>query len=44
MNMKTKQQQKKPNATTRAAIKEARSGKELETLDLDNFQNYVASL
>jgi hypothetical protein len=33
-----------PNEMTRAAIEEARSGKELETLDLDNFQNYVASL
>ena len=33
-----------PNATTIAAIEEARSGKELETLDLDNFKDYVASL
>lgn len=33
-----------PNQTTLAAINEARSEKELETLDLDNFKNYVASL
>lgn len=33
-----------PNQTTVAAINEARSGKELETLDLDNFENYVALL
>lgn len=33
-----------PNETTLAAMKEAESGKKLETLDLDNFKNYVASL
>lgn len=33
-----------PNQTTVAAINEARSEKELETLDLDNFENYVALL
>lgn len=34
----------KPNPVTMAAIEEARSGKELETLDLENFKQYVASL
>lgn len=33
-----------PNETTIAAIEEARSGKELETLDLDNFKSFVDSL
>ena len=33
-----------PNVTTIAAIEEARSGKELETLDLDNFKSFVDSL
>lgn len=33
-----------PNPVTMAAIEEARSGKELETLDLKNFKQYVASL
>jgi len=33
-----------PSESTIAAINEARSGKKLEALDLDNFQNYVASL
>lgn len=33
-----------PNETTLAAMKEAESGKDLETLDLDNFKSYVASL
>ncbi len=33
-----------PNETTLAAMREAESGNELETLDLDNFKNYVASL
>lgn len=33
-----------PNETTIAAIEEARSEKELETLDLDNFKSFVASL
>lgn len=35
---------RKPNAETMAAIEEARSGKELETLDLDHFKEFVASL
>ena len=34
----------RPNADTLAAIEEARSGKELETLDLDHFEEFVASL
>ena len=29
----------RPNADTLAAIEEARSGKELETLDLDHFED-----
>lgn len=33
-----------PNAETLAAMEEARSGKELETLDLDHFEEFVASL
>lgn len=33
-----------PNETTIAAIEEARSGKVLETLDLDNFKSLVDSL
>ncbi len=33
-----------PNATTIAAIEEARSGKKLERLDLNNFKQYVDSL
>ena len=33
-----------PNETTAAAIEEARSGKELEKLDLDNFKSFVDSL
>lgn len=33
-----------PNVTTIAAIEETRSGKELETLDLDNFKSFVDSL
>jgi hypothetical protein len=33
-----------PNETTRAAIKEAREGKNLEEFDLDAFKKYVASL
>lgn len=33
-----------PNVTTIAAIEEARSGKELETLDLDNFNLNSATL
>lgn len=35
---------KKPNQKTIEAINEAKSGKELETLDLDNFTQYVAKL
>ena len=35
---------KKPNQTTIDAIQEARSDKELETLDLTNFKEYVAGL
>ncbi len=35
---------RKPNAETLAAIEEARSGKELETLDVDHFKEFVASL
>ena len=35
---------RKLNAETMAAIEEARSGKELETLDVDNFKDFVASL
>ena len=33
-----------PNAETVAAIEEAESGKELDTLDLDNLKGYIASL
>lgn len=33
-----------PNEETIAAIKEAKSGKELETLDLNDFENYIQSL
>lgn len=33
-----------PNDVTLSAINEARSGKELETLDLDNFDEYVKNL
>jgi len=32
------------NPVTLAAIEEARSGKELETLNMENFKQYVASL
>lgn len=32
------------NETTLNAMKEAESGAELETLDLDNFKDYVKSL
>ena len=34
----------KPNQTTISAINEARSDKELETLDLTHFKEYVAQL
>lgn len=33
-----------PNAETRAAIKECESDVELETLDINNFKDYVKSL
>ena len=33
-----------PNEETIAAIKEAKSGKELEPLDLNDFENYIQSL
>lgn len=35
---------KHPNHTTIAAIEEAQSDEELETLDMDNFKEYVANL
>ncbi|HUI33509.1 MAG: toxin-antitoxin system protein [Dysgonamonadaceae bacterium] len=35
---------REPNEKTLAAMREVESSKELETLDLDNFDNYVASL
>lgn len=35
---------RRPNPETMAAIEEARSGKELETLDLEHFKEFVASL
>ena len=34
----------KPNLETLEAIEEVRSGKELETLDLEHFDEYVKSL
>lgn len=33
-----------PNEETLNAMKEAESGEDLETLDLDNFKDYVKSL
>ena len=33
-----------PNDTTKSAIEEARAGKDLETLDLSNFDEYVKNL
>ena len=33
-----------PNEETLNAMKEAESGEELETLDLDNFKDYVKSV
>ncbi len=33
-----------PNVETQAAIKECESNKELETLDITNFKDYVKSL
>ena len=35
---------KRPNQATMDAIKEAQSGEESETLDLENFKEYVAKL
>jgi hypothetical protein len=35
---------RKPNTVTLDAMCEAESGKDLETLDLNNFKDYVASL
>lgn len=35
---------RKPNAITLKAMREAESEEELETLDLNNFKDYVASL
>lgn len=35
---------RKPNAITLKAMREAESGEALETLDLNNFKDYVASL
>ncbi|MDH6358917.1 toxin-antitoxin system protein [Parabacteroides sp. PF5-9] len=35
---------RKPNATTLEAMKEAESGKELDTLPLNNFKDYVEGL
>lgn len=35
---------RKPNTVTLEAMREAESGKELETLDLNNFKDYVESL
>ena len=35
---------KRPNQATMDAIKETQSGEELETLDLENFKEYVAKL
>lgn len=35
---------RKPNAITLKAMREAESEEELETLDLKNFKDYVASL
>lgn len=39
-----KHKQQEPNATTRAAIDEARSDMDLEELDVDHFKDFVASL
>ena len=35
---------REPNEETLAAMKEAKENKNLETLDLDNFEKYVESL
>ncbi|WP_262288875.1 toxin-antitoxin system protein [Hallella absiana] len=39
-----KHKRQEPNATTRAAIEEARSDMDLEELDVDHFKDFVASL
>lgn len=39
-----KHKRQEPNATTRAAIDEARSDMDLEELDVDHFKDFVASL
>ncbi len=36
--------ERRPNPDTMEAIEEAKSGKELETLDVEHFKEYVASL
>lgn len=35
---------REPNEETLSAIREVESGVELETLDMDNFDEYIASL
>jgi hypothetical protein len=35
---------RKPNKVTLEAIKEAKEGENLETLDMDNFEDFIASL
>ena len=35
---------RKPNKATLDAIKEAEENKNLETLDMDNFEDFIASL
>jgi hypothetical protein len=35
---------RKPNKTTLAAIKEAQENKDLETLNMENFESVIASL
>jgi hypothetical protein len=35
---------RKPNKETLEAMKEAREGKNLETLDIDRFDDFIASL
>ena len=39
-----KHKRQEPNATTRAAIEEARSDMALAALDVDHFKDFVASL
>ena len=39
-----KHKRQEPNATTRAAIEEARSDMDLEELDVDKFKDFVAYL